>query len=240
MTLEINGNNNGNWSLYCNTSDICVIHCRSSSACSYLYGNCLGTCKISCDESNGIDCPQLNGNVQYLPSPTTFPSKIPTNIPTTIPTHIPSYNPSLIPSKYPTNIPSTSPSQIPTNVPTAIPTTEPSGEPTMNPVPPTVEPSFEPSNEPTVVDITTPPPTTTTDLSSTTIASDTNGIETTIEATNGQGSGNIGDNESEGDNSLMISLVNCFFFCLQLFVFYGIMFCLFCCERQLVKKFLKW
>ena len=121
MSLEINSDNNGNWYLYCNVSDICIIGCGTNSSCQMLGGECFGLCKINCDESAGILCPSsLNGNIEYFGSPTSIPSMQPT---------LP--NPTKLPTKLPTTMPTTKPTATPSNHPTSldVPTFAPTNEP---------------------------------------------------------------------------------------------------------------
>ena len=75
LRLDINSYQES-WSLYCNSSDICIVSCRSRTACQKLSGHCFGQCIIDCDDEysnyndtnaniNSILCPDkknLGGN----------------------------------------------------------------------------------------------------------------------------------------------------------------------------------
>ena len=114
--IYINGTNDYRFDIWCNETDTCKIDCQSTNACSRLYLHCYGECFVSCDDTQGIDCPLLTEGsfMQWrTESPTTMPTNMPSTIPTRIPTQIPSKIPT-VPSNLPTNMPSTNPSTRPT------------------------------------------------------------------------------------------------------------------------------
>ena len=92
LVVHINGTNNDDFDIYCNVTDICIIKCQSTDACTNLNLHCGGNssstsrCYVSCDDAGGINCPQ-SGYYQSL-SPTNSPTIDPTNIPTSYPTNI--------------------------------------------------------------------------------------------------------------------------------------------------------
>ena len=70
-----------NWTLFCNSSDTCIILCGSSSACTNLSGQCVGQCFVNCTynatfvtasnnhSSGDTECStRLQGNVNVIPS----------------------------------------------------------------------------------------------------------------------------------------------------------------------------
>ena len=114
LTVRVNGTNDDTWELYCNASHTCKIDCQSSGACSTLFLYCFGTCLVSCNEGNGIDCPYFGIYSEWTTQP-------PTDYPTKQPNLIPSSNssmPTII-----TTIPTAQPSMKPTSSnPTVLPT----------------------------------------------------------------------------------------------------------------------
>ena len=70
FSIEISGAMDGNYYLYCNESDSCNIECLSSDACGNLKIYCEGSCTVSCDERDGISCPQGNWNKTTIPETT--------------------------------------------------------------------------------------------------------------------------------------------------------------------------
>ena len=83
FTAYINGTNDNFYDIYCNSTDICRIACESSSACSTLRLYCFGSCFVSCNQDNGIDCPYSGVYSQWITSsPTSIPSIQPSVITT--------------------------------------------------------------------------------------------------------------------------------------------------------------
>ena len=122
-----------NVAVYCNKSDICVVHCGSRGSCddTTLFCGRNNDCTVECDPAELIDCPLVirNNDPTNIPSPdpTThiFPTGAPFPAPATPtngPTGVPSHVPSLLPSDQPSDVPV----MVPTFVPTKIPTHNPS------------------------------------------------------------------------------------------------------------------
>ena len=199
--------------------DICNINCISNTGCSGLSLNCYGDCVISCDESNGIACP--NGYVGPTPSPTIDPTPMPTDKPTpnptSNPTDKPTANPSAIPSSIPTSSPTGDPTDDPTQAPSRLPTSGPTDRPT--PIPthlPTSYPTDDPTRAPTVQPTDQPAEAEMSSSSTTSESGDSGGDTSTTNGCegvgNGSGSGSgssaavatVGDCITDNTNMLII------------------------------------
>ena len=68
LIIDIDSDMTQNWTLYCNSSDTCIILCRSPSACSNLNGYCFGECFVNCTFSDTMCSTMLQGNVTIISS----------------------------------------------------------------------------------------------------------------------------------------------------------------------------
>lgn len=131
MVLFINGSNYDTYRLLCNKSNVCIIHCQSEEACTFLEVECSGTCYADCQEGY-IACP--NGEFELWA--TVSPSLIPTPIATFPMTTIGSISTtnsrtSTSAPTFDTPSPTYALTPAPTIVPIAPPTTYPTTYPTV-------------------------------------------------------------------------------------------------------------
>ena len=68
LTVTIEAANDEIFQIYCNTTDVCKIACKTGDACAKLRLRCdYSTCFVDCDEDAGITCP-FDGFYQYYNS----------------------------------------------------------------------------------------------------------------------------------------------------------------------------
>lgn len=110
LYILINGTNNDDFDVYCNSTDTCYIVCESNHSCTnlhlYCYGYCFVDCSYSYTYSNnytrtlnyGTKCPQNEDNTSYTIYTHSY------NTPT--PTHVDTLDYNLSSSSYLSSLPS--------------------------------------------------------------------------------------------------------------------------------------